>query len=206
MHLGLTITNLQDCAHVYDLLAMQVAYHEVAHAYINHIVLKPSATDVEKSGCEYIADLLATEWFYNKWIRNTPDADEYRRARGMVSYADTIVCNSLSAFHSQLAMLVLMAIAGAQRTGGVVSLAGGTSHPPGLQRCLLSHVHLYTMIASNFGKLLSPQQFQQLEKDWSGKMDVLVQAGVIPLADLQGLLDEGECDMTCPPKTGPVKM
>jgi hypothetical protein len=137
---------------------------------------------------------VATEWFYNEMIVNTPDSEEYRHLRGMTSHADSIFLNALITLQSQQALLVLMAVAGAQRTGGAVSLASGEVHPPSMQRYMLQHVHLFTLIASNFGTLLSPQHFQALERNWDEKQDALVLAGVIPIEDMATILDTRECD------------
>jgi len=64
----------------------------------------------------------------------------------MNSYAETILANSVAAQRSQFGLLMLMAIAGAQRTNGQATLSGGESHPHGLQRFLLQHWQLYTLI------------------------------------------------------------
>lgn len=193
-YLGLTAGNLAKCMTDYDLLASQMAQHEVAHAYVQQVSREPTPTLAEKCGFEHVADLVATCWLYNKMIRNTPDSDEYRQFRGMSSYAETIFYNSLSALRSQQALLVLMAIAGAQRSGGVVSLDGGLAHPSGIHRYMLQHMVLYTLVASNFGNVLSDVQLQQLQDDFSAKMDVLVGSGAVPLADIRKLLDSSEYD------------
>lgn len=188
--MGLTFPDLERCANDYDLLTQQIAYHEVAHA----TTLRSHSSQVQKMGLELIADLLATQWFYYKMIVNTPDTEQYRQFRGVDSYAQSIFANSLATLRSQQAIMILMAIAGAQRTGGAVSLAGGASHPPGLQRYFLQHAHLYTLIRSNFSTVLSAEQFQSLDEDWDARLDTLFQAGVIPYADLLNHLDVSECD------------
>jgi hypothetical protein len=193
-HLGLTIGALERCVNDYDLLVMQMAYHEVGHAYIHQITRGPSPKIIERSSFELIADLVATSWFYTKTIRNTPDSEEYRHFRGMSSYAETIFSNSLIALRSQQALLTLMALAGAQRSGGVVSLAVGPIHPPGMQRYLLQHMLLHTLIASNCVSVLSEGHLQQLQDDWNAKMDVLLQSGIVPLVDVEKMLDPAECD------------
>lgn len=193
-HLGLTIRDLQKSSDDFNLLTTQMANHEVAHAYVQQATRRQPSTPLEKTSFELIADLVAAEWFYNKMIRNTPDTEEYREFRGMHSYAETIFANSLASLRSQQALVILMAIAGAQKTGGAISLAGGPTHPPGMQRYLLQHLHLYTLIRSNFSVFLSEDHLHQLDEDWDSKMDVLTQSGVIPVADLGVLLDTSECD------------
>ena len=192
-HLGLTINTLQRSSEDYNLLAMQMAYHEVAHGYLKQVTRK-GGTKVEASAFELLADLVAVAWFYNHMIVNTPDTEEYRRFRRLKSHADSIFMNAMLTLRSQQALLILMAVAGAQRSGGAVSLASGEIHPPGMQRFMLQHVMLYTLIASNFGSLLLPEHFEAFQKEWDDNLDTLVRAGVIPLEDIETMLDTRECD------------
>jgi hypothetical protein len=87
-----------------------------------------------------------------------------------------------------------MAFAGAQQNGGRLTLDGGISHPLGLQRHMLQHVHLGTLIESNFGRVLSKEQLIELEEDWSRVFGCLINSGIIPAADVQKHLDPQECD------------
>lgn len=191
-HLGLTMEDLQASANVYDLLTKQLAFHEVAHAYIEQVMRQRPPTPAERKAFELIADLVATEWIYNKMIRNTPDTNSYRALRGIDTYAGTIFSNALLTQQLQHALLVLMAIAGAQRSAGELTLEGGPSHPPGMFRHQFQHVHLYTLILSNFGKLLSQEQVAKLDEDWHQRTEVLVKSGIISLDDLDRLLNEVE--------------
>jgi hypothetical protein len=75
-----------------------------------------------------------------------------------------------------------------------VSLAAGETHPPGMQRFMLQHVMLYTLIASNFGNLLLPEHLEAFQKEWDDNLDTLVRAGVIPLKDIETMLDTQQCD------------
>jgi hypothetical protein len=193
-HLGLTMEDLQRSMNDYDLLTKQIAYHEVAHAYTEQLTREPYPTLAEKRSFELIADLLAVEWLYRKIIVNTPDTPEYRQFRALNSYADSIFSNSLMLLRSQQALLLLMAVAGSQRTGGRVTVEGGQTHPPGMHRFLLQHVHLYTLIRSNFSTVLTESNFEELERDWDMTMDLLVRSGVLPNQDLRALADVSECD------------
>ncbi len=192
-HLGLTINTLQRSSEDYNLLAMQMAYHEVAHGYLKQVTRKGS-TKVEASAFELLADLVAVAWFYNHMVVNTPDTEEYRQFRRLRSHVDSIFMNAMLTLRSQQALVILMAVAGAQRSGGAVSLASGEIHPPGMQRFMLQHVMLYTLIASNFGNLLLPEHFEAFQKEWDDNLDTLVRAGVIPLKDIETMLDTRECD------------
>jgi hypothetical protein len=192
-HLGLNMGTLQKCADEYNLLAMQMAYHEVAHGYLKQVT-REGTTKIEASAFELLADLVAVAWFYNHMIVNTPDTEEYRDFRRLESHADSIFSNAILALRSQQALLILMAVAGSQRSGGAVSLAADKIHPPGMQRFMLQHVMLYTLIASNFANLLLPEHFEAFQKEWDDKLDTLIRAGVIPLKDIEAILDARECD------------
>jgi len=192
--LGLTILAVTEVANSYDLLTKLIAFHEVGHAYGLHLVGSRDLNAVTLKGFELIADLLATTWFYNTIVRNTPDDDEYRTFRGFSSYSESVLTNSLVAQRAQLTLLCLMAFAGAQHNGGRLTLAGGISHPSGYQRYMLQHVHMGTLIESNFSGILSPEQFTALNEDWYQTMSALVEQGMIPIADLQSSLDVREFD------------
>jgi hypothetical protein len=194
LHLGLEIWDLDRCANHYDWLAKLIVNHEIAHAYVQQVTHRPHPTVNESMAFELIADMVATAWFYSKMIGSTPDTAEYRKFRGMQSYAETILANALGTLRCQQALLVLMAIAGAQTTGGQASLAGGRTHPAGLQRHMLQHLQLYTLIRSNFSSVLSDEQFRQIDADWDLRRDMLVRCGVIQAADLEGLLDPSDYD------------
>jgi len=193
-HLDLSILDLQNYADGFDLLTKQIAYHEVAHAYIRQFMRDQDTSSTQGRAFELIADLVATEWLYNVMVRNTPDTEEYREFRGLDTYADTILTNSLMSIRSQQAGLILSAISGAQRTKGPLSLTGSKSHPPALQRYQLQHIHLYTLIASNFSDVLPEENLALVGQDWSERMDMLVRSGVIPLHDLEDSLDLLHCD------------
>jgi|NGEPerStandDraft_6_1074524.scaffolds.fasta_scaffold19377_3 hypothetical protein len=185
--LNLQILDIERYALLYDLLTKEIAYHEVAHGYVRQF--SRVLTDEETRAFEIVVDLVATEWFYNGWIKNTPDTPEYRRFRGIDTYSETIFSNSLMAMQAQQSRLILWAIGGAQRNGGHISLSGGKTHPPGMLRYMLQHVHLYTLVASNFSKVLSADQLRFLETDCQRRMDVLVKAGIVTRGDALEMAD-----------------
>ncbi|MCK4410801.1 hypothetical protein KAV67_00820, partial [Candidatus Bipolaricaulota bacterium] len=194
-HFGLSILDLQDFIDDYDLLTKQIAFHEVAHAYIGQFMRKQRPTGTEQQAFELIADLVATRWFYNVMVRNTPNTDEYRGFRGMDTYADTILANAVMTTRLQLANLMLSAIAGAQCTKGTLSLAASQTHPPGLQRHDLQHLFLLTLIASDFSDILSEEGLSAVQQDWNEKMDVLACSGMLPLEAVKLMLDPSQCEV-----------
>lgn len=66
-----------------------IAYHEIAHAHTQHIAYAASRP-VEKPALELIADLLATQWFYQKMVVNTPDTEQYRDFRKLSTHSQAI--------------------------------------------------------------------------------------------------------------------
>jgi hypothetical protein len=95
---------------------------------------------------------------------------------------------------SQEALLCFMALAGAQQSGGVFTLDGGKSHPPGLQRYFLQVVHFDTFVRSNFASLLSSEQIARLKADRERYMTNFCLSGVIRLTDVDQYLDLREFD------------
>jgi hypothetical protein len=193
-HYGFTIPDYSRAQHSYDLLTKLMAYHEIGHAYADHLTCGRGINAVTRRGFELIADLLATTWFYGGYIRNTPDDEGYRKARGFVSHTESIFTNCIEAQRTHLILLTLMAFAGAQQSGGRLNVGGGISHPSGLQRHMLQRVHLGTLIESNFARVLSKEQIAALEDDWRAVFEVLLSAGIIPLKDVEAHLDPQECD------------
>jgi hypothetical protein len=191
---GLTISDYSRAQHSFDLLTKLVAYHEIGHAYAGHLSSGQDIDPVTRRGFELIADLLATTWFYNGYIRNTPDDSGYREMRGLASHSEAIFTNSIEAQRAQLTLLTLMAFAGAQQNGGRPTVSGGISHSPGIQRHMLQHVHLGTLIKSNFAQLLSNEQFAALQQDWNKLFECLIESGIIPVSDVMNHLDPQECD------------
>lgn len=193
-HYGLTISDYSRAQHSYDLITKLMAYHEIGHAYADHLTCGRDINAVTRRGFELIADLLATTWFYSGYIRNTPHDDGYRKARGFGSHSESIFTNSIEAQRTHLVLLTLMAFAGAQQSGGRLNVGGGILHPSGLQRHMLQHVHLGTLIESNFARVLSKEQIVALGDDWKAIFGCLTSTGIIPPTDVEAHLDPQECD------------
>jgi hypothetical protein len=56
--------------------------HEIAHAYVRQITRQPKPSGTEIVAFEFLADLVATDWFFTKMIGNTPDTEVYRNTEG----------------------------------------------------------------------------------------------------------------------------
>jgi hypothetical protein len=126
--LGLDIWRLHQCGDDYDDLTKLIANHEIVHAYLEQATRNPHPTASERIAFELISDLLATHWYFRKTVRLTPDSPEYRAFRKTESHADSIFTNARRGLRNQISLLVLMALAGAQRNQGVASLDGGHTH------------------------------------------------------------------------------
>jgi hypothetical protein len=177
----------------YDLLTKHIAYHEVGHVYAQ-LTRTQEQNPVRATAFEIIADLLAVQWMYRKMIVNTPDTEEYRTFRGLASHSEALFQNCLAWQRSHYSLLCLMALAGAQNNGGRLTLDGGISHPPGLQRFMLQHVHFMTLVESNFSNILSVKQFEMLNNDWDCAIAIFIGVGLLPPSDIETYLDPRECD------------
>ncbi len=59
---------------------------------------------------------------------------------------------------------------------------------------MLQHVHLGTLIASNFAQVLSKEHFATLEEDRNRMFEDLFKSGLIPFAEAASQLVPRECD------------
>lgn len=192
--LGLEIWRLHQCGDDYDHLTKLIANHEIAHAYLEQATRNPHPTASEGIAFELISDLLATHWYFRKTVRLTPDSPEYRAFRKTESHADSIFTNARRGLRNQISLLVLMALAGAQRNQGVASLDGGPTHPNGLQRFLWQRQEFLVLLESNYSNVLSKDHFDQLETDYTERMEVLNKIGLVSAADSGAMLDPIQCD------------
>ena len=192
--LGLDMWRLHQCSNDYDHLTKLIANHEIAHAYLKQATRSPHATLSEGIAFEFIADLLATHWYFRKTVRLTPDSPEYRAFTKTGSHADSIFENARRGLRNQISLLVLMALAGAQRNQGVASLDGGSTHPNGLQRFLWPRQEFLVLLESNYSNVLSKDHFDQLETEYNERMEVLNKIGLVSAADSRVMLDPVQCD------------
>ena len=170
-----------------------IAHHEIAHAYTTAVQsdannLKP----IDKCAFELIADLLATTWLFSHLIHGTPDTEAYRKFRGIDTYAECIKDNAIRCVNSLLGTLLLFALAGAQSTGGRLSLSGGTDHPHGFHRVTLALGHLFNLIYANYSKVHSTDQQKEVDIEYRRNMSIFIKSGVIKGVDLCALRDEAE--------------
>jgi len=164
----------------YDLVTKFIAYHEIGHAYSGQLHSGEAQTDEDRRGFEFIADLLAMEWLFNKMIRLTPDDEEYRALQGHSSYRESILSNCLICVKVQLAVLLLHAVAGAQANGGSLSLSGGKRHPSGFARHAIQNVHFMTLFQSNFSDIVGRDGVDYIDREYNERFFFLFKGGCVP--------------------------
>ena len=124
--LNVQLFELQTVSPHFDQLTQFVVYHEIAHAYVGQFTSR-NFTDTEERAFEYIVDLVATTWIYNKMVRLTPDTPAYRSYRGIETHSECIRQNSQLVLMNQLLTLLFFAFGAAVNTNGIITLQGSTS-------------------------------------------------------------------------------
>lgn len=189
---NLKILDINKYIDYFDLLIKQIAYHEIAHAYTLDRIIDKFDNASEKCALEYIADLVSISWIFKQLVFNTPDSSEYRNYRGLETYTDTIIINSLLCINSLIAKLLLSAIAGAQLNGGIVTFSGGINHPHGFIRFHFQIVHLLNLINFYYKEILSKDQLNEIMGYFREKIKIIMKAGIITLDDLNAANDTAE--------------
>lgn len=182
--LGIGVFNIERATTYYDVCTQYLTNHEIAHAYVGQLSKNTRRfSDSERHAFEFIVDLIATEWIYNKMIVNTPDTAEYRNIRGTKSHAESILSNALLVCQSQLLIFLTMAFAGALLNRGKVILDGGDVHPNSLIRHMMMDVHFWTLFESNYSTLLSVDQLKELNDYTHSFFGVFAHAGLFSIDD-----------------------
>lgn len=188
--IGYGFNDLNDSSNHFDLLTKLIANHEIAHAYLGQLSDWKGGPQIDYSAYELLADLLAIEWFYIHMIKNTPQAPEYFKMRGVKNFSEALCRNVDLVFESHQSLLLLMGIAGAQRTRGKITLQGSGVHPNGLLRHLLQHCHLYTLLHSNYSSdLLDEKSINFIDKKYDLIMKILLENGFISTQDVNTLIN-----------------
>lgn len=92
----------------FDSLSYLIANHEVAHIHVGQFLVGLDNSNEVSKAFEIIADLVATEWFFRRYVYFTPDTEAYRANRQFGSHAEAVWANAKWAIDSQLALLILM--------------------------------------------------------------------------------------------------
>ena len=185
--IGLGIFNFSAPVLFFDLTTQFIVNHEIAHAYAGQLTSKHNYSEGENRAFEFIVDLVATEWLYNKMIRNTPDTEEYRNLRGVKNYSESIIENTMTTLDMQINTVLVFAFAGAIVNGGHFSLEGGISHPHPLSRYGLQMMHLTTLVLSNYKDIFSKEVETELGDRWTYYFSFLIESGLISQNDIKAM-------------------
>ena len=146
----------------YDICSKFIANHEIAHAYVNQFIHLSSLTEKQFKAFEYVADLLSVEWLYNKFVRNTPDSEDYKKFRGFETYEECILSNIYMVEENLQLMLLFIGISSALSSDGRFSLEGGSSHPNYLSRNIMQRAHFETLVLSNFATIVNDVEAEKI--------------------------------------------
>lgn len=189
---GLRYCDLQNCIDEFDILAYLVANHEVAHIYIEQLTDQATYRPEDRKAYEYLADLVAAEWMFRRYILLTPDDPDYRQYRKLPSHAHALVSNSRWALAGVFSLLILMAAAGAQRSEGRVNLEGGLSHPGGFGRSWLQQAWILGAIEGMLKRDIGDDLWPNVLNFWREASDRVFQSGLITRASTWQVVDESE--------------
>ena len=187
--LGGTDVLAGNCANYFDVLTQFIVNHEIAHAYTNQFSAGIDlSVDVDRRALEIVADTVATEWIYNRLIRNTPDSDAYRALRGTKTHRDSIIQNTHSVVHSQIMTLFLFGIVPSLRAGGKFQLDGGRRHPHGFLRYSLQQIVLTTLVLSNQQQSVNESDFGSIDTYWKNCLGLFIKSGLVEADDIGGVV------------------
>jgi hypothetical protein len=183
--------NLSNLADDFDLCAQFIANHEIAHAYTGQmrLCLGPLGVDDQRA-FEYVADLVATEWLYNRMVRGTPDTQAYRFQRGFTDHSASILSNTWSVYRGQILVLLILALASSTSTDGMASLDGGKTHPHSMVRHMVQQVHFITLVQSNQQEHVLEEQLQHMDTYWDRWITLFYTSGLVGKQDLEAVADE----------------
>lgn len=191
---SLDLPAIEDCADDFDMLSYLIANHEVAHIYVEQLTNQPGSPHEDSRAFEYLADLVAAEWMFRRYILLTPDRPAYREQRGFESHAEALAANSRHVICSLFSLLVFMGVAGAQRSGGRFSFKGGIQHPGAYGRCWLQMewilVAIETHIAGEFGE----DWMQGVLECWKRAQDRIIEAGLVSRSALWQVAEKLEVE------------
>jgi hypothetical protein len=190
------MANLQECFDDFDAVCQFIANHELAHAYLGqlqHTASKIAVVDAK--AFELCADLLATHWLFVEYVVLTPDTDEYRKMRGLESYADCLAHNVAWLIRTHQCIAILMSLASAQLTGEV-GLPSGMRHPSGLGRNVLQTLWLMRLSEWFLGERTSTKTVAEVNERIFDSSKLMAQTGIASRADVDEMLSDSEMELS----------
>jgi hypothetical protein len=190
----LDMARFKECVDDYDMLAYLVSNHEIAHIYIDQFAGKDYSPE-NKKACEYLADLVSVEWMFRRYIYFTPDNPHYREQRAFSNHAHALVENSKWALAGIFNLLILMAVAGAQRSQGRINFEGGDTHPGGFGRSWLQQAWMIGAIEGVLKNSIGDELWPYIPAFWKDASDKIFQSGLITRTSMWQAVDEQEVEI-----------
>jgi len=188
--LGINFSIVDKSIDCFDSLSYLIANHEVAHIHVGQFSVGFGNSKEVSKAFEIIADLVASEWLFRRYIYFTPDTEAYRLNRHFSSHAEAVWSNAKWAIDTQLALLILMGVSGAQASGGRFHFDGGMRHPGSFGRYWLQQAWLFAAIDGYFRKLLGDEAYQRLMTIWKEYFDILCGSGLVSRRALLQVVDD----------------
>lgn len=164
---------------LFDQCADIITCHEIAHAYSEQLTKGLDLSEEDCHSFEYIADILAITWLFEKWVVNTPDNNSYREMKGHESYEASINFNSVQGINAIIANFAFLQFWNTLNTGGIVTLATGGRHPHLLIRFFV-HISLFVSYLDEHPLTKGEPNFSTLLK---GIFDFLKDNNVLMIYD-----------------------
>jgi hypothetical protein len=191
---SLDMPAMEMCFDDFDALAYLIANHEVAHIYVEQLTTQSRSSQKDRRAFEYLADLVAAEWLFRRYILLTPDQPAYRERRGFACHADALAVNSKWVISSMVTLLVLMGVAGAQRSGGRFNLESGISHPGAFGRSWLQQEWILGAIEAHIAGELGEDRMSAVMSCWTRALDVIIKCGLVSQSAMWQVVDEKEIE------------
>jgi hypothetical protein len=189
---NLTMGAFQDCVDDFDTLAYLIANHEVAHIYLEQLTGQSNLSQEDRRAFEYLADLVAAEWLFRRYILFTPNDPYYREQLGVSSHAHALAVNSKWAIASLFSLLVLMGVAGAQRSGGRFNFEGGLIHPGAFGRSWLQQAWILGAIDAHVASDIGDELMPSVRSFWKKAFGMIINNGLVTRASMWQAVDENE--------------
>ena len=190
--IGVDFNAAKESFDYFDSLSFLIANHEVAHIYVSQLSLKFDNSKENSKAIEIIADLIASEWFFRRYVYFTPDMESYRESRKFTSHAEAVLANSKWAIETQLALLLLMGVSGAQGAGGRFHFEGGMCYPGSFGRYWLQQAWLFSAIEGELHEILPEEYRKHLTVIWKEYFNILCSSGVLSKRALQQVMDSDD--------------
>jgi hypothetical protein len=175
---NLSFWDIQSEIDHFDALSYLVSNHEVAHVYIAQLTDPPTNAE-DRKAFEHLADLVATEWQFRRFIFLTPDSEDYRKQKGVGSHAEAVFDNCCACLEVHFSLLLVMGFSGAQQSGGRFHLESGAAHPGGFVRFWLQVHWLLSAVENECKSTLGEDLHNRFNMHFQSLMSKVTDAGLV---------------------------